>query len=161
MSPKQRVAHAARCCPEAVEQKYERSCFMYFLSTRREYGRRPGRSTTLSIVLATEPRTVTRVYTGRCGRYPVFIYLSAEEARRNLLFDPPMLCDRPPRGELIDLLYHTLPLLLQSLSLPCNIIVICAALYRAEGGRLSTVPVHGVIYHGGDGSLPSTLFSFQ
>ena len=45
----------------------------------------------------------------RCGKYPVFIDLSAEEGkRRNLHFDPPKLGDRPPTtSELIAPWHHS------------------------------------------------------
>ena len=82
------------------------------------------------------------------------IYL-VRRARRNLDFYPPKLGDRPPTGELIAPLYHSL-LLLQSPSLrtqlwpagrrspPSGIIVLWTAFYQA----------------GGDGSPPSPVFGF-
>ena len=86
----------------------------------------------------------------KCGRYPVSIDLSAEEGKKELTFDPSRLGDRPPTGELSSfvLLTTTAAVTVTSTQLwstgrrspPSSIIVLCAVLHQADGGRLSAVP---------------------
>ena len=59
------------------------------------------------------PQCGLQGYTGVtiCGRHPVSIDLSAEVGKKTLHFGLPKLGDRPPAGELIAPLYHSLLLL--------------------------------------------------
>ena len=119
--------------------------------------------------MSTPPGSVSRgckdIHTGVADRWYLFMYL-LRRAIRNLRFDPPTLGDRPPTGELIAPLYHSLLLLLQPPSLrtqqlwptgrrspPSSIIVLWTAFYQAGGGRLSTVPCVRFYIAGGRGQL--------
>ena len=99
---------------------------------------------------------VARVYAGVADTRSLSICL-LRRARRNLHFDPPKLGGRPPTGELIAPLYHSL-ILLQSPSLrtqlwptgrrsiPSSIIVLWTALYQAGGRTALYRPLCLVLY---------------
>ena len=99
---------------------------------------------------------VRRIHTGVADTRHLSIYL-LKRARRNLHFDPPQLGHRPPTGELITPLYHSL-LLLRSPSLRTQ-------LWPTGRRSLPSGIDHGtmdglVSSRGGGSSLQSPLFVF-